>query len=231
MANYGLTYSDIVNAFSGTLVTDFAVGAVDGATIINNEIELQTLILNDLLSDNITALANKVDLEIATISVSGSLNLFTPGLYAQTGTLQAWTIYKDALPCSVKDFYGSCGLFWSETSLSFGTVANFTSIGNNVYQLDSIIDKNKQYLVLTYFVDETLSDFGSLKTILRNMVAASLGSRLFPSGSDTWNIVQYYKEQSEKYLKMMEDGKFNSTLGLNLLFKRGGLKSIPVNRA
>lgn len=231
MANYNLTYSDIINSFSQTVESDFAVGAVAGATIINNEIAFQYEKLNSLLPQTVLNQADKVSYEIANVN---TLNTFTPTCYAISGTMRAWKIYKGYSPCSPEEFIGcvSCGnQYLSETSMYGISQVNVTLVNNNLYLLqDSSFNRNTQDLVISYDVNSTLNEYGMLKTILRDMVCASLGSRLFPSGADVWSIVQYYKEESEKYLQLINGGKWNP-LGINLLFKPNAYRSIKIKRA
>lgn len=57
---YGLLFTDIVQSFSQTDVTDFAVGNVTGQTIIENEIEFQALKLNDIVPEYLQNLTEHV---------------------------------------------------------------------------------------------------------------------------------------------------------------------------
>lgn len=223
--NYNVTYSDIVNAYSNVTATDF--GSSD---LITAEIERQAQVLNSLIPDSMNKLAQRVDLEIATVVASGSLNVFTPGLYANSATIEGWIIYKDCIPCSPNEFYNPMGVYWTESSLGVGTTASFTNNGNNLYTLNTSLNSKLQYLVISYDVLTTSANYGILKTLLRDMVAYSLGSQIFPSGTSVWSAVQYYKEQSEKYLKMIEEGKFKTNLGVNLLYKQNGWNSIRITR-
>jgi hypothetical protein len=221
---YGLVYTDIVNSFSQADVSDFAVGAVNGQTIIEKEIEFQALKLDEVTPSYLKQLAEKVDLEVVTVDVSGN---FMPGLYAIPASLEAWIVPRDYMPCSINDFYGgTCGMLASAP-----TQATITSLGNNSYHLDSTFDSHKQKLVVSYQVDQTLSDFGILKSLLRDMVCCSLGNRLYPTADgDKWSIVKYYCEEADKYLELLESGKLNNSLGLNLLFKRNSWASVRIVR-
>jgi hypothetical protein len=223
---YNLTPDQIVSSFSQAISSDFAVGAMDGYAVINQEIQFQYDRLNSYLSSDCLALLEKVPGEIVSVDLSGN---FTPSLYAVEDTVQAYIIYKGYNTCGKP--LNSCGCGPIYNDIEGISSASISGQGNNVYSLLDSFDKQTQYLVLYYDVSESLISPNSLKSILRDMVCGSLGSRLYPSGSDTWSIVQYYLDSSNRMLEKLEQGYMPADLKkIKLLNPVGGIRTVKVTR-
>jgi len=225
---YNLTPAEIVSSFSQATSANFAVPPLDGYVVINQEIDFQAARLESYLSKDSLALLEKVPGEIVTVDLSGN---FSPSLYAVEGTVQAYIIYKGFNTCGKPlNSCGCAGPYYQDVN-GFST-ANISGQGNNVYSLLDPFDKQTQYLVLYYDVDSSQLTANSLKSILRDMVCGSLGSRLYPSGSDVWNIVKYYIENSDAMLKKLEAGYMPSDLKkIKLINPIGGITSVRVTRS
>lgn len=203
---YGLTYEDIVNSFSQCISGDFAVGSVDGQTIIEKEMEFQDQKLRATLSEEVLRLMDRVSGEVVMVTAA---NKFSPTLYADSTTLRGYIVPKSYSPCpgvSIEDTTTCWQSLQEQISI---TAANITADGDNVYTLVDTFDSKTSKLVVYYDVDQTELVVNSLKSTLRDMVCYSLGSRLFPVGSsDVWSIVQYYGEEAKKWLEMYEKGAY-----------------------
>lgn len=222
---YGLLPEQIVSSFSQAISSDFAVGAMDGYAIINQEIEFQYNNLQSSLSKDCLALLEKVPGEIVTVDLSGN---FTPSLYAVEGTVEAFIIYKGYNNCGKPLNSSGCNRV---PELYTSSAASISANGSNSYSLLDTFDKSEQYLVLYYDVDQTLVAPNSLKGLLRDMVCCSLGSRLYPAGADTWTIVKYYCENSTKMLEKLENGYMPGDLKkIKLLNPVGGIQTVKVTR-
>lgn len=197
---FGLLNTDIVSSFSQATSADFAVGAVDGYTVIDAEIAFQYNKIMSILPADVIQMMDHVSDEVASVTISGS---FSPSLYAIPETLRGYVVAKNYVPCQSLEYSSSC---WSTGSTT--TEANISAAGNNVYQLLDAFDKKTQKLVLFYDVDQDKLDIKSLKTLLRDLVCHSLGSRIFPVASDTWSIVTYYGEEAKKWLEFYENGGY-----------------------
>lgn len=225
---YGLLPTDIVNSFSQAISSDFAVGSVDGYVVINQEIEFQHANLESHLSEASLQLLNNVPGEIVTVDVSG---YFSPSLYAIPETIKAYIVYKGYKTCGKSLLHCGCGQPGYTSIDGFGE-ASIQSNGDNSYSLLDSFDKQTQYLVIYYDVDATLVEPKSLKGILRDMVCCSLGSRLYPSGSDTWNIVKFYCDNASKMLDKLDEGYMPGELKkIKLLNPTGGIRTVKVNRS
>jgi hypothetical protein len=227
---FGLLNTDIVNSFSQCVSGDFAVGSIDGGTIINNEIAFQYEKVMNALSDEALHYLERISGEVALVD---DANDFTPALYADSSTLRGYIVYKGYSPCPGQSLESTdmCWENWNSTQLNV-TTASISTTGSNNYHLNDVFDYKTQNLVLYYDVDQTNLVMASLKTLLRDLVCHSLGSRLFPVGqSDVWSIVSYYGESAERMLKLLEDGMLPSELKkLRLLNKSSGIKSVKLVR-
>jgi hypothetical protein len=203
---FGLLNTDIVNSFSQAVSADFAVGAVNGYAIIDAEIDFQYQKLLSVLPADVIRMMDSVSNEVAVVDVSGS---FSPVLYAQPDSLRCYIVDKQWQPCYNKSIeYTDCMCWQQNGNELLVTQANISAAGNNVYQLLDTIDRKKQNLVLFYDVDQDNLQVKSLKSLLRDMVCCSLGSRIFPVASDTWSIVTYYCEETKKWLDFYENGGY-----------------------
>lgn len=231
MPYYGLTFTDVVNSFSQARESDFAVGEMSGSEIIIAEMAFQQQKLLTMLSDDVLRLLDRVSGEIATVSVSGA---FEPALYADPDTIRGYIVGKGWSPCPGQALEGT-GMCWEDLHTSFQTSltsANIVSLGANKYSLSDVFNYKTQNLVLYYDVDQELLTLGSLKSLLRDMVCYSLGSRIYPVGSsDVWSIVTYYGEEVKKWSEYyMGGGMLAEYNKISLLNKRSGISSIRVVR-
>lgn len=216
----GLLPQDIVTSFSQSVSGDFAVGAVDGYTIINNEIELQYNKMLTYLPSEVLNQMERINGEVTNVSLSGE---FTPSFYAVPETMHGYILPKDYQVCLGAAL--GCG---TETE------AVIVDEGDNLYSLDEEFDSKTQKLVIYYDVDSTNLLIPSLKTFLRSLVCHSLGSRLFPVGnSDVWSIVTYYGEDCKQWMELFASGKYLPAefSRIKLLNKKSGITSIRVARS
>lgn len=226
---FGLTTADIVNSFSQTLESDFGVGVVSGGTIIANEMAFQYEKLMTVLSTEVLQMFDRVNNEIAMVDISGGFN---PTLWADPASLRGYIVYKGYSPCPNQTLE-SFDMCWQSVSNEvLLSPATIVSSGSNHYHLIDAMDTKTYNLVLYYNVDATQLVIPSLKSLLRDMVAYNLGSRLFPVGTETWSIVKYYGEECDKWLKYYEDGgvpaEFKKMRQLN---KKSGISSLRLARS
>lgn len=227
---YGLTESEIVSSFSGAVSGDFAVPPLDGYTVINQEIELQWQKLNMSMSDKVAKMMDEISFEVVNISAGVYV---TPGLFAIPATLELWKVSRSANICG-KQSFRSCNcsldsLVCGITKLVLGT--DYSSLGNNVYQLVESVDIDEEFIVASYKVDASNVSLTSLTSILRDMVCANLGNRLFAAvEGGKWSIVEHYETQAEKWLKMLEGGWMPAELKKMKIMFSGTVGSIRVGR-
>ena len=239
---YGLTEDQIVSSFSGAISGDFAVPPMDGYAVINQEIEFQWQKLQMAMSDKLSMTLTEVNYEVP--SISGGI-YFTPALYAIPETMEVWKVDRCAEICGKESFKGcespcGCGvrgsLYPYENRLGgiqkLVSGTDYNSIGSNIYQLIETLDTDRDYLVISYKVDESNLIVPSLASILRDMVCCNLGNRLFANiEGGKWSIVEHYCESASKWLELLENGWMPPELKkINLLFS-GKIKSIKVSRA
>lgn len=225
----GLLASDIVNSFSQSLSGDFAVGNVDGDTIINNEIAFQYQKLLNSLPQEVLMMMDKVDNEVAVVAVNGD---FSPTLYAIPSSLRGYVVSKGYSPCPSQTLE-SLELCWQSLGNQITlSPASISSSGSNVYHLNDTFDAQTTNLVIYYNVDSANLTIASLKSLLRDMVCASLGARIFPVGaSDVWSIVTYYQAEADKWLQYYMEGNVPSEFKkLRQLNKKSGITSIKLVR-
>jgi hypothetical protein len=239
---YGLTESEIVSSFSGAVSGDFAVAPLDGYTVINQEIEFQWEKLKLSMSDKVSTLLTEINYEVP--SISGG-NIFVPGLYAIPSSLEVWKVDRCAEICGKESFKGcnspcGCGIRGSMYPYEdrLGGIqklvvnTDYTSNGSNIYSLTETINSDNSYIVISYLVDEANVSLTSLSSILRDMVCANLGNRLFAAiEGNKWSIVEHYEGQAEKWLGLLEKGWMPPELKkMNIMFQ-SGIKSIKTSRA
>ena len=200
---FGLINTDIVNSFSQAVSADFAVGAVNGYAIIDAEIEFQYQKLLSVLPADVIRMMDQVTNEVAVVNVSGC---FEPALYAQN--LRGYIVDKQWQPCYNKTIEYTDGMCWQQNGIELLITEANISGANNVYQILDTFDRQKKNLVLFYDVDQANLEVKSLKSLLRDMVCCSLGSRIFPVASDTWSIVTYYCEETKKWLDFYQNGGY-----------------------
>ena len=236
MSYFGLLNTDIVNSFSQAISSDFAVGGVDGYTIIDREISFQYEKLMSYLSDQSLKMMDKINGEIAVVNLSGG---FSPSLYAVEGSLRGYIVYKGWTPCAGQslEYNGGSSSCWEnqlDQNISVST-ANISALGLNSYQILDVFNYKTQNLVLYYDVDNALLEMSSLKTLLRDMVCASLGSRIYPAAdADKWSIVKYYLDEANKMIDLLKDGwmpaEFKKIKLINGTPRKGSLTSVRINR-
>jgi hypothetical protein len=228
MSNYGLLWTDVVNSFSQAISADFAVGAVAGDTIINAEIDFQKNKLEAALPADALRLMERVEGEIVTVDPSGN---FSPTLYATN--LRAYVVDKGVVPCPSQSFESNDTCWQSIDEQWSVTAANISAAGNNAYVLLDTIDTKNENLVIYYEVDATNLSVPSLKSILRSMVCCSLGSRIYPAAdADTWSVVKYYCEDTDKWLEYFKDGGLPAEMKkMRIAGKTRGITSLRVARS
>lgn len=230
MPYYGLLYTDIVNSFSQAKVEIFAVGATIGQSVINAEIAFQYEKLQASLPEDCLSLLQVVPGEVVIPNVSGG---FDPSLYADPATIRAYVVPKNYSPCAGSSLESGETCFEFLTQQLNVVSANISSAGSNHYVLLDSFDSKTQNLVVYYNVDQVNVTVQSLKSVLRDMVCFSLGSRIYPSAdADMWSIVRYYGEEADKWLKLYMSGKMPAGLAsIKLIGKTRGMSSIRLSRA
>jgi len=227
---FNLLPQDIINSFSQTQESDFAVGSISGSDIILSEIAFQYEKLLTALPQEFIQLMERVSGEVATVNISGA---FTPGLYADPATIRGYIVDRGWSPCPGQSLENTT-MCWKylEQQVSL-TPANIQSNGLNSYTLLDTFDYKTENLILYYDVDQDNLEIASLKSLLRDMVCCSLGSRIFPVGqTDVWSIVSYYCSEAKKWLAYYEAGNFPSEYKkMKLLNKKSGITSIRMVRS
>lgn len=229
---YGLIPTQIISSFAGAVESDFAVAPISGSEIILQEIEFQYEKLKMSFSDNVSKMLDRVDYEMP--SISGGL-YFTPGLTVVDGSMEVWIVDRCANICG-KQSFRDCGCNYNLPSVNglgcgITKTTEYTSIGNNTFQLNTAIDIDDKYIVVSYEVDAEATPITSLASILRDMVCANLGNRLFAAvDGGKWTIVEHYETQAEKWLKLLEGGWMPPELKRMRVMFRGGITSIKMGR-
>lgn len=227
----GLLYTDIINSFAQTQESDFAVGSISGATIINSEINFQYSKLLNSLPSEVLNMMDTVSGEVASVNISGS---FAPTLYAIPETLRGYIVPGNYSPCPGVSLEGYTTCWQNALGTQYAsTPANISAAGLNQYQILDTFDRKTQKLVIYYDVDQTNLSINSLKTFLRDLVCASLGARLFPVGnSDQWSIVNYYQAEADKYQEFLKGGGVPSEFAkLRYVGKTNGIYSEKIRRS
>jgi hypothetical protein len=237
---YGLEPFQVVSSFAGAVSGDFAVAPMGGYEVIEQEIEFQWQKLKMAMSNKLKNKLDQVSFEVPFIS--GGVT-FVPGLYAIEDTLEVWKVDRCAKICGPDSFRNTC-----ETGFCGGSVdgisqidpwikklevtTDYTSIGNNIYDLVIPIDIDEYYLVISYKVDESNLNVTSLSSILRDMVCANLGNRLFATTEgEAWSIVKHYAEQADKWIELLNSGWVPSEISKMKLLFNSPIRSLKVARS
>jgi hypothetical protein len=207
---------------------DFAVGGTNGQLIIEAEIEFQKFKLEAALPADALQMLAQVNGEVVSVNPSG---LFTPTLYADN--VRAYVVDKGYTPCPGKS-YEQTDMCWQslQNDQLIVTTANISGLSNNNYVLLDDFDAKNQNLVLYYEVNTANLTLTSLKSILRDMVCCSLGSRLYPAAdADAWSVVKHYCTEAEKWISYFEDGNLPAEMKkMKLINKTRGIGSMRLVR-
>lgn len=222
--NFGLTFNDIIEAFNGSVESDFATNSKCGQQIIENEIELKEGELISSLSKSAMSYLNELPSHEVTLQdFSGSPGFYFDFVPNQDRSIYAKIVSKCAnLPSEcVSNCVDGEAITVAYDSVALKWYATF----------DSATVSSDQRIFVSYSVDQTALELPSLKSVLRDLVACSLGYQLFSAGNDSWGLVTHYCESAQKWMEKLEGGwippEFNS---LRLEEYVGGFRAIRYNR-
>jgi hypothetical protein len=194
--SFGLTVVDVISAFPGAEDINFATADLSGAEVIINEIELQKNKILTSLPAWVANLLDYVHFEIIKVDSNGDFELSLP----TNGVVSAW---------SMSNMYSFRGTSYGcSKNVCFDgstlTSANTVDITMTDETNGNIANYTYDELIVSYPVDPD-AEIGSLKSILRNCVVASLGHSLYPTenSTDVWSHVKYHHEQCEKWSGML----------------------------
>lgn len=224
---FGVTTTDIVNAFKGSLESDFG-----GTAVILSEMQMAESEISAKLSTKALQLMARVDyMEIPAVSgnsflapfpVKNDFHIwylprFNP---AQTNTFL--TVGMD-LPCSSFGWNKNCT---SEVKELDSTVlfTDYTISGDTV-TFGSSFDQSQYVYYASWNIDQGRLALPSLGILLRNRVACVLGHQLYSRGEDSWKLVDIYCSRGDAGLEAIDSyfipSEFKAYKYLNPIVKTG----------
>lgn len=223
--NFGLTYQDILQAFSNSIESDFATADQCGQKIINDEIDLQEGELLSNLSEASLGYLNELPVhEVTTVTLSGQSAFvfdFIPD-FDKDIRVQVVAKCNDSLilfECFDGCLTGETISYWFDE-----TTGKYYGI------LDTKIVNNDEKILISYSVDKSVLVLPSLKLLLRDMVACSLGSVLYSDGDSTWAAVTRYCAMADKKLDKMAGWVPPEFRALKFIEWNGPFRAVRNNR-
>jgi len=203
---FGLTYIDIIDAFTGAVSGDFST-AIDPQLSIENEMDLAVEEIVSLMSQRTINLLSHVEYQKISCP-TGTFSL--PWLVLNNCNLKVYKI-ADYNSCnSIQNNPLSCGEC-QPTSLCTGDEIPFvlvntfsaavTANGNQITITD--LPTSSQAVYVSYDIDPDFLVISSLKKLLRDTVACTLGSKLYSDGTSEWKLVERYCEASKMFMEKM----------------------------
>lgn len=237
MPNYnyfGLKYQDVVNAFRGAVANDFG-----GQAIIEAEMELVEAEIVAQLSRKALSMMSNVEYQELP-QISGMSYTMNPP-YLQDLYVYEVGRYNPALNNTVDNpLPGICcnPVDCSNIKKELDSTYLFTdyTVSDSTITFGNTFDQDTNTYYISYTADVSALDFPSLKSILRDRVACTLGMQLYSRGDDTWSLVGRYCERGDKMLEAIDEhwlpAEFRKNKYLNNPFTiKGGISSIRFSRS
>jgi hypothetical protein len=231
---FGLTYEDIVNAFRGSIATDFG-----GQQIIENEIELAEAELIANMSPKALQMLQRVEyMEVP--QISGNLYTSIPPILQDLYVYEV-DRYNPALNNAVSnplpgvcDEQNGCPNIKRELDSSY-LFTDYSISGSNI-TFGNSFDQDTHTYYVSYTIDNSTLDLPSVKGILRDRVACILGMQLYSRGDDTWKLVDLYCTRADKMMDKIDEhwlpSEYRKNKYLNNPFTiKGGIQTIRIGRA
>lgn len=189
---FGLVWGDIVKAFNGAVADDFATANDCGQKIIEDEISLKEGELIGFLSEGALDYFRQIPThEVTTTNLSGATSFgfdFTPdfGKKIRVEVSSDCSDNTSLLDCNTRRCTG-------------GEEVTYYQDSDGIWRglLDRII-RDDERVVITYSPDIGALNLPSLKSILRDAVACSLGMNLYSDSDSTWAHVERYCTRADK---------------------------------
>jgi hypothetical protein len=234
--NFGCTYVDIVNAYHGSIVSDFT-----SAEVIEAEIELSEALLMSKVSQKTLQMLQVVEYqEVPQVaSISGSYS-YTPVLPI-LNNLYVWQVprYNPAKNNAIDQIYpcectNGCPNIKSELNTQY-LYTDYTLVNGTII-FGSTFDQEVNTYYIGYNVDTSTISLSSVKGMIRDITAGTLGMQLYAKGDDTWALVTHYNDRAKMWLESIDEHWFPSELRklkfLNSPFTvKGGITSMKIVRS
>lgn len=206
MSYFGITANDIVRAFHGTEITDFATDGETGQQIITRELELAFNESLDLLDVNVlNQLQNGFNGYIVQACEDASGNFIIPllGIPEECSLdVREWEDrnldwFHDSISQTTQPGLLGCNKCKVDLK-SYPQFTDWILDGSNLI-LGSSYEAN-QKLIISYRLEsgETPS-IPSLGRFIRNKVACILGHNLYTASENTWSLVEQYCKEASKF--------------------------------
>jgi hypothetical protein len=193
---FGLQYGDIVSAFNGSIIEDFATNNRCGSKIILDEMQIKESQVVAHFSVGLNAMLNEIpDHWVSSVELSGVSAFvfdFTPDFTE---------------PIRVKVFNRCSTNFDECITLCSGyeTITTAVVSGKTYGLLNRIIAPNERIL-LRYRADKNLLEMPSLKGVLRDGVCCTLGNVLYSDGENKWGAVENFCTNWGQWLDLLKYG-------------------------
>lgn len=206
---YGLTIENIVSAFNGATVSDFATNNQSGEEIILEEIKMAFDESKNLLEVNI---ANMIESEVPAFIISttcedasGNFTYQLPGIPGDS-----CIVLKDFSQTLIVDgtiYYGNCSTRCGDVNISsFPDFQDYTISESGLITFGP--SYNGENILVTGLRGEGLF-IPEMKRYLRNSVACIVGRQLYSTSGDEWTLISDgYCKSSHDFQKKYEHKKF-----------------------
>ena len=223
---YGLTWQNMVEAFNGAIENDFKAGDLCGSKVITNEIEMKEGELISYLGEATLSYFEVLPPhEVTTESVSGSSAFtfdFIPD-FDKPIKVSVTSMCPDEIALQ-ECFNERCSTGEVVTYLYDEVTKKWQGILNR----EILSNEN---IFISYSVDLDELELSSLKAILRDLVACTLGNNLQTEGDAVWGLVTHYCERGDKGLERLEKGYIPAEFKrLKYLEWNGPFRAIRGNR-
>jgi len=196
--NFGLTYHDVIDAFTGAVSGDFS-STTNPQVSIENEMDMAAEEILSLMSQRTIRLLSHVDYQ----KISCPTGTFLlPFLALNNCNLKVYKI-ADYNSCnSIQNNPLSCGECQPTTLCASDEITFELANGNEITITD--LPTSSQSVYVSYDIDPDFLVLSSLKKLLRDMVACTLGSKLYSDGTSEWALVTKYCESAQKFMDRMD---------------------------
>lgn len=234
---FGCEYTDIVNAFKGSVANDFG-----GQTIIEAEMELAEAELIGQMSPKAIKMLEIVEYqEVPQIaSISGSMQYtLNPALLQDLYIFQI-DRYNPVLNNTVGYTFGNCseklGCSNYKRQLDASYLFSDYTVTGSTITFGPSFDQDRHTYYVSYTIDTSNLELPSLKVMIRDRVSCVLGMQLYSRQDDTWSLVDLYCNRADKWMAMIDEhwlpSEYKKNKYLNNPFTlKGGITTITVGRA